>query len=136
MSLIDDVLPVVQDGWQLVADLGLAPYSVTVRSYVWSGGEVGLGTQTPSDLAIAPNPVVKEVAGREELIVGPIIPTHAKGGYTKAQLVPPDASAGEYRYLVTGPNGTHEYAFGDIDTSDPVGWMLRLVLVSRGAEPT
>jgi hypothetical protein len=134
-TLIDDVLPIIQDGWQLVEDLGLSPYTVTVRRYVWSTGEVGRGTRGPVDLVIVPNPPVVERKGGEELLVGPILPKHETGGYTKPELVPGDDDGAEFVYVVDGPNGTFNYAFGDIDTSDPVGWMLRLVALEL-ATPT
>lgn len=134
-DLILDVLPLIQAGWQLVADLGVSRYSVAVRRYTWSGGEVGLGQRVPSDMPIIPNPPVEESDGGRKLRVGPIMPKHAAGGYTIDQLIPADSAAGEYVYLVSGPNGSFEYAFGAIDTSDPVGWMLDLVILEL-REPT
>lgn len=134
-DLIQRYLPTIQRGWGLVARFGVSRYSVAVRTYTWSGGEVGLGERVPSDLAITPNPPVEEREGGRKLRVGPIMPQHSEGGYTISQLVPADSTAGEYVYVVTGPNGTYEYAFGSIDTSDPVAWMLDLVILEL-KEPT
>jgi hypothetical protein len=134
-DLIQRYLPIIQRGWQLVEDFGVSRYSVTVRRYTWSGGEVGLGQRVPSDLRIVPNPPVVERESGRKLRVGPIMPKHAEGGYTIDQLLPADSAAGEYVYVVSGPNNTFDYAFGSIDTSDPVGWMLDLVMLEL-REPT
>lgn len=134
-DLIQRYLPTIQRGWRMVQDFGVSRYTVAVRTYTWSGGEVGMGVKTPVDLPITPNPPVEERKGGKELRVGPVMPRHSDGGYTIEQLVPPDGAASEYVYVVTGPNGTTYYAFGDIDTSDPVGWMLTLVALDL-ADPT
>lgn len=140
MSLRDDVLPIINAGWQTVQDLGFAPYTVTVRTRTWSGGEVGLGDPTDSDLLLAPNPLVEEqgrLAASDSIRVGPIQPVHDGGGYTVAQLRPSDAAGVEYYYIVTGANGTHNYSLDRLDSTSPEGlfveYMLTLQALTRAA---
>ena len=106
-------------------------YSVTVRSRAWSGGEIGLGTATVTDLAIPPRPRVEERTDKQ-LFVGPIVPSNPKGGYTVAQLRPDDVAGTEYFYLVTGANGARAYVLTDIDTSRAFTYYLTLTSLERG----
>ena len=64
MTLRDDLVPVIDESRQLVAELGLRAYSVVVRTRTWSGGEPGLGTATDEDLVLAPTPKVSEPGPR------------------------------------------------------------------------
>lgn len=134
MSLRDDVLPIINAGWQTVQDLGFAPATVTVRTVTWSSGKVGTGTATVSDLLITPNPLVTE-KGDRTLLVGPIQPPHDGGGYTIAQLRPTTSAGVEYYYVITGENGTHNYSLTGIDSSSPEGlfveYMLNLSALTR-----
>lgn len=43
MTLRDDLQPVIDNGRQLVTDLGLRPYTVATRLRVWSGAKIGIG---------------------------------------------------------------------------------------------
>lgn len=132
-TLSDDILPIVDDAWALVDDLGFSSNSVTIRTRTWDGGEVQLGTATVSDLRLSPNPPTKEAMGGRELVVGPITPTHATGGYSYAQLRPDSAAGVEYYYVVSGSNGTHRYALKSIDTSESFEYMLVLEALERKA---
>jgi hypothetical protein len=131
VSLKDDVLPIIRDGWALVSTLGFAPYTVVVRTRTWSGGKVKLGTSTDSDLTLS-SAQVKELGGDRELEVYAITPSHSGGGYTPAQLNPTTTAGVEYYYVVTGPNGTHNYTLASIDSGDPVEYKLRLAALTRG----
>jgi uncharacterized protein YjdB len=60
MSLRDDLLPVFNDTRQVIDDLGLRRFQVTLRRRVWSGGkDVGDGTPTNQDIVITPSPKVR-----------------------------------------------------------------------------
>lgn len=135
MSLRDDVLPIINAGWQTVQDLGFAPYTVTIRTVTWSSGEVGTGTPTYSDLTLSPNPLVEEKEDGTALLIGPIQPAHSGGGYTYAQLRPTDVAGQEFYYRVTGVNGTHEYALVHLDSTSPNGlfveYMLKVKALTR-----
>jgi hypothetical protein len=130
VALIDDVLPVIDAGYQLVQSLGVTKYSVRLVTRTWDGGEVGLGTPTDTYLNITPNPERKELQNGA-IKLGPIIPAHASGGYTVAQLLPEDMAGVEYWYEVTGPSGAaNRYAFGDIDDSESFQYFLTLIPLS------
>lgn len=105
--------------------------SVTVRTRTWSGGEVTLGTATVSDLEIRPRPRVVE-KGDKMLVVGPVVPSNPKGGYTVSQLRPSDVAGVEYYYVVTGANGTNNYTLVDIDTAKAFTYYLTLQALTRG----
>lgn len=136
MSLRDDVLPIISAGWGIVDDLGFSPYTVKVRTKTWSIA-IGNGTATNSDLTISPNPPVKEENAGQSLTVGPIIPSHAGGGYTPQQInpvayLPATNKTVQVFYVVTGPDGVERgYKATDIDTSDPVEYTLKLIALDR-----
>lgn len=130
-TLSDDILPIVDDAWTLVDDLGFSPNSITIRTRTWSGGEVQVGDPTVSDLVLEPNPPTKEIGGDKILLVGPITPTHSAGGYSYAQLRPSDVAGTEYYYIVTGNNGANRYALKSIDTSESFEMMLVLEALER-----
>ena len=116
----------------------LHTYTVTVRTRSWTGGDTGaevrLGTSTDSDLVITPRPHVTETDGGAGLTLH-VTPAHSGGGYTVAQLNPaPTLTAGqESYYVVTGPNGTYNYAVVDIDTSKALRYTIRLAALERQA---
>lgn len=129
MALIDDVLPVIRQGYALVESLGVTKHSVRIVTRTWDGGEVGLGTPADTYLNITPNPEKKET--RDGIRLGPIIPSHVGGGYTIAQLVPADAPGEEYWYEVTLDGGeTEKYAFGSIDDSESFQYFVDLIPLS------
>lgn len=130
MSLVSDVLLILRDKLSFVESLGITPFSVVVRRYTWSDGG-GLGTRTQTDTTIKPNPEVK-MGTDGSLTLSSVVPPTPGCGYTYGTLVPDDSDSGEYVYLVTGPNGTHEYCFGSIDTSDAFEWKLTLMPLSTG----
>lgn len=131
MALADDVLPIISAGWGLVQQFGFSPYTVTVRTRTWSTGEVRLGTTADADLLLTPNPQVEEVNGDKQLKLTGITPSNGTIGYTPAQLNPSEAAGVESYYVVTGPNGTHNYTVDSIDTSDRVEYTLVLNALTR-----
>lgn len=120
------------DGFRRIADrvravretLGQAPTSVTIRVESWSGGELGSGTNTPTDTVIAPVPKVTRLSdvpsyyatgilgaatgdSKARLYeIGPMTTSYAGGGYTAEQLAPPASTARGERlvYLLSGPD--------------------------------
>jgi hypothetical protein len=131
VSLSDDLLPILDDAWTLVSDLGFSPNSVIVRTRTWDGGEVQLGTPTVTDLQLQPNPPTKELNGDKLLLVGPITPTHPTGGYSYAQLRPSDVAGVEYYYIVSGNNGANRYTLKSIDSSESFETMIVLEALER-----
>lgn len=126
------MLPIISaQGWAKVQSLGFSPYTVTVRTRTWSGGQVQLGSPVDADLLLTPNPQVEETSGDRQLRVYGIVPAHVGGGYTPAQLNPSTSAAVESYYRVTGPNGLHLYSLTSIDTSDAVEYTLVLDALDR-----
>ncbi len=129
----------MDDARKIIAEppgLDFRTASLTIRTRSWTGGgngaEIRLGTSTDSDLLLVPRPKMKEQDGGN-LLVGPITPSYAGGGYTVAQLNPlVAATAGqEILYVVTGPAGTHTYALLSIDTTKSLRYMLTLTPLDR-----
>ncbi len=118
MSIVSDVLSILDMGRGLIATAGLCPYSVWVRTITWSGSAPGRGTQTVVDTPIYvdgdKNPQVKRVQGRDimpggtyftdEFTIGPMTPPFAGGGVASTTLDPSIGSTGqEMFYLLKGP---------------------------------
>lgn len=137
MSLRDDVLPIISQGWALVQEKGVTQYRVVIRTLTYPGGEngpeIGLGVPTFSDLLLVPNPWVEETNSGSGLKLEGITPKFPGGGYTPAQLNPrPFLTVGQdVLYVVTGPNGTYYYDAADIDTSDAFEYKLMLNGLTR-----
>lgn len=115
----------------------LHTHRVIVRTRTWPGGDNGPevrygATYTDSDLEILPRPHVRETPGGG-LLVGPITPAHAGGGYTVDQLNPaPSLTAGqEVLYVVIGPGGTRTFAAVEIDERRSFRYMLHLTSLER-----
>jgi len=131
MTLRDGVLPIISAGWALVEAFGFAPYTVTIRTRTWSSGKVKLGTTSDADLTLSPNPQVTEADGDKVLELFGITPSNGTIGHTPEQLNPSLVAGVEYYYVVTGPNGTHNYSVASLDTSDPVEYKVKLDALTR-----
>lgn len=132
MALVDDLLPVIRNGRGLIGKFGLRPYTISLNIYSCSGGVDLSGTQTlesTTPLVEADSQPVKvrwptgeEVALGQaaggDLIVGPITPSNADGGFTPAQLLGGNATNGQtVMYYVTGP-GIESGAYFRLKSSD------------------
>jgi hypothetical protein len=122
MSDRDTILPDLDTARSDVGSLGLRRYAVKIRQRVWSGGYVGLGTPTDTDLPITPQPKVEALSVNEiaasggtylqgDRRISGMTPYYAgppSGGYTPAQL---SASLGvsstniESMYVLVGDEG-------------------------------
>lgn len=101
MSLRSDLIPVVDDARGLVADLGLRRYTVIVRTRAWSGGKVGFGDPTDTDLTITPAPRVERLPVR--------LITNSGGIYEEGDLLVSKISASyEESDLVAAPTSGTE----------------------------
>ena len=129
-TLRDDLLPIVQDGRALIQDFGLRQSRLVLRTRTWSTGEVRFGTSTDVDLEILPRPRIKET-GDEVLKVDRITPQNTSGGYTMAQLNPPDTAGVEIIYVVTAPNGTKDYSLAAIEDKGNFGYSMLLNPLNR-----
>lgn len=123
-----------------VAELN-ATTQVTVRKTVWSGGAIGKGVEEHADLVLPMIFPVRQVSAREvgssgglfraeDVIVSDLVPAHASGGYTPAQLDPAQGLAEGQRdteivYLLSGAiEGV--FALVRLDTSSPTAYELTL----------
>lgn len=101
MGLHEDLLPVLDEIRALIADpdeLSLRRSRVWVRQRAYSAGEQHLGDITDTDVEITPRPKVEEV-DPTTLKVSRITPDYGTGGYTTADLLPPQV-AGVKRYFL------------------------------------
>jgi hypothetical protein len=107
--------------------LGLHQVPVLLRSWTYSSGKQGTGTIIPNpDLipgAASPpggtvqNPHVRGEPSDVEIVVDYITPawsnTTGSGGFTTAQLNPPDQAGGfTWLYVVSWPAGARNYVLG------------------------
>jgi hypothetical protein len=112
--------------------LDIRVYTITVRTRLWSGGEVTLGTPTDTDLSITPLPKVRLLPSSRELLVGPMTPVYTTGGYTPAQLNPQDVPGTEFYYIVTGPDTVNRnYTLTAIDATRPFSIFVTLTPLDR-----
>lgn len=65
MTLRDDLLPTFDMARQIIHDLGLRRFAVTIRRRTWSGRVEGEGVATDYDLGITPAPRVRDVTARD-----------------------------------------------------------------------
>jgi len=141
MSLVTDLRPTVNAGRQLAADLGLRSNSVKIRTRVWSGGKLGSGTATDTDVEITPAPkcsepparLVGDTVGSYE--AGDIIVTKiARDTYSESDLFPVPVAGTEIIYLVTG-YGTggvaREYRIVGPPSNRNFEWTMLLRRMSR-----
>ena len=129
-TLRDDLLPIVQDGRALIQDFGLRQSRVVIRTRTWSTGKTRSGTYTDVDLELLPRPRIKET-GDEALNVDRVTPQNTSGGYTVAQLNPPDTAGVEIIYVVTAPNGTKDYRLASIEDKGNFGYSMVLIPLNR-----
>ena len=137
MSFRTALLPTLDRLRALTGPLGFDVRTMTVTRRIrsWTGTEdggpeVGTGSYEDDDLTLDPRPKCRETA--DGLLVGPITPEHASGGYAPSDLNPQELEAGqETYYVVTGPGGTHRYMLASIDDSKPFRYMLSLRLLER-----
>ena len=136
MSFRTDLLPTLDSLRALTgpATFDVRTSTVTIRTRTWTGTTVRdatrAGSYSDSTLELTPRPKVQQV-GNGSLLVGPITPAHASGGYTPEQLNPTPTDSTEVTVIVDGPNGSHEYVIVGIDTSKPFRYMLQLAANDR-----
>ncbi len=117
-TLVQSLLPVLDDARGILDSFGLRPFEVFVRTRTWSGGFVGQGTATDETTAITVGgglrPKVVEVKSKDVVAsggtiaatrykVGPLTPDYGAGG-TQADVIDPVVEPGrEVHFIVTGP---------------------------------
>lgn len=150
MSLRTSLLPVLEGLRGLIPDqLGLRPYSVTVRVRTWTGSRPGMGTYADVDTVLTNaghnvkvTPVTtKDVvasAGRYvagDFRIGPLTPAHASGGIPLSLIDPPrSATAREVFFLLEGPGLPEEGAFCKRVDANTYGLFRSEIVVRRTGE--
>lgn len=149
MSFVDDLLPTLDAIRAIPGDLGLHPFTVTRVTKTWASGTVGHGSATTTEQALTvggQNPHVRNATEDEikhllgagslfkpgTLLVGPLTPEFAGGGYDVDGF---DASSGvatQVLYRVTGagfPAAGRLYRVAKFDASRP----MRITMVLEPA---
>lgn len=148
MTLRDDLLPIVDAVRAITGDLQLdqRPSKLTIRTRVWSGGRIGVGSSSDSELELPQHYKIREVSSREvagsagRLEIGDlqvvVTPQSTDGngfttGYTAEQLAPVFSAPGsEAIYIVSGQiNG--EYSRIDLRRDRPYRFVLTLRRTNR-----
>lgn len=130
-TLRDGLLPVFESARTLIDGLGLRTTRVIRRTKTWSGGQVGLGTLTTTDVELAPRPKVRD-AGPGQVVVGPITPAFAGGGYDHDDLVPAQTDAQDVIWVLIGADGEERpYRWAGTDSRRAFRYMLTLQELDR-----
>jgi hypothetical protein len=126
VTLRDGLLPVFESARTLIDNLGLRTTRVIRRTRTWSGGEVGLGDLVETDLELAPRPKVRN-GGPGLVIVGPVTPEYAGGGYGPDDLAPDQTAAQEVIWILVGADGEEmPYRWAATDSRRAFRYMLTL----------
>ncbi len=118
MSFVSDVLPDIDEIRAIPGDLGLRPFTITVRTRSWSGTRVGDGTSTDADAILLVHgqaPKCRRVAYKEtaaaggkyqegDYRVGPMTPDFPGGGVAFSTLAPTSQASTEIYYRLVGPD--------------------------------
>lgn len=116
MSLISDLLPVIDELYALSDAFGLQQYSVTLRIVTYAGDRAGVGastvTETPITVGGGARPTVEEVRDDDVVAgsiaktryrIGPLVPKYEGGGYSADTLDPPkQAQPAEVFFVIKG----------------------------------
>lgn len=150
MSLRTSLLPVLERlRGTIPVQLGLRPYSVTVRVRTWTGQRPGMGTHSDVDTVLGnagQNVKVTLISSRDivasggrytagDFRVGPLTPSHATGGTPLSVFDPPrSATAREIFFIVTGPGLPDEGAVCKRVDANPYGLFRSEIVVRRTGE--
>jgi hypothetical protein len=111
MALRDDLLPVIEDAYSLVEELGLRTIRVAIRAQMSTAPFNTGGVVVAEDFEISPRPRVVPTpeqpgwsggaigpaydgrAARRRYTIGPIVRSHALGGYKIGDLFPAGATS-------------------------------------------
>lgn len=107
VGIVDEIRSTVR------TELGTRPYTVAVVRREWSGGRVGIGTPTVTELLLEPTPMFKERSdgrrgetGQEQ--IGGATLTEVSLRYTEAELMGDAGGAVEVCYRVRETGGQQQ----------------------------
>jgi len=116
MSFVSDILPEIDSIRGITGEFGLCGTTVTVRTRTWSGGQVGLGTATDTDVLLkvgGQNPKCRRVAYKETVAgggkyqegdyrIGRMTADFPGSAATFAMINPPTVAGTEVYYILVG----------------------------------
>lgn len=106
-NLRTDLIPVVDAGRQLVAELGFRQRTITLRTRTWSGGRPGSGAATDVDVELTPRPKVAEPPAKliydapGQYEAGDLIVSKISATLTEQDINPAPAAGVELIWLIT-----------------------------------
>lgn len=131
MSVVDDNLPTIDAGRQLLTDFGLRTTRVFVRVGTWDENEALLGNLTNSDTELLPRPKVVDI-GNGNLTVTNITPQYVGGGWEPSDVAPAIAAGRDFYFIVRGPDSNDRpYALGVVNVRSPFRYTLTLQPLTR-----
>lgn len=148
MSLRDDLLPVVDAARKITEDLGQRTTALTIRTRTWSGGRIGLGASSDSDLVLPARYSIKELSATQvnQIVSGSggaygpgryirlwVTPAFTGGGYTQDQLDPDGSDGVEIIHILSGSGINGNFKLVSITLGRP--YRYELVLVQRNETP-
>lgn len=118
-TFASDLLPDLDDIRGIADELGLRPFTVTVRVRTWSGSRPGVGTKTDVDTVLTvaggtQHPKVKQISAHDVVAsgglyttadwrIGPMTPPFVGGGVTYGTIDPATTTtAREVGYKIEG----------------------------------
>lgn len=129
-TVVDDALPILNEGRQLLTDFGLRPVRVFVRRDLWSE-EIQLGDLERDDTELLPRPKV-ETLGQDGFRVSNITPAHAGGGWSPVDLQPGFSAGLDFYYVVVSADGAlARYRLAHIDQTSPFRYELQIRTFER-----
>ena len=130
-TLRESLLPVFQNvARKIPADLGLRTNVVKLRTRVWTGGKIGVGAVTTTDVTVTPAPKLTYNGDQSLAVV--VTPQNSAGGYTPAQVNPTPVAAQEFVWVVISPDGAErEYRVATFNQRRPFGYYLTLEPLDR-----
>lgn len=130
---LERLLPVFDRARRKVDNFGLRSTRILIRTRPWVSGKTEIGTSTNVvDLELDPRPRVAWSPDGNALRVDRITPSFPGGGYTPAQLNPPQAAGVEHIYVAIPPDGLeYHFRLRFLDTRKTSGYVLHLEAIDR-----
>lgn len=152
MSLVSDLLPMIDELRGLPGQLGARPFtSVRLRTRTWSGQRPGDGTPTDVFVALETGGEavgVRNLSSREvyasagrytdaDYRLGPLTPAFDGGGYTPAQLAPSSGARNVEKHVILigpgEPDAGSVWTIVGTDLTNAIGYFLTIRRTERTA---
>lgn len=131
MSVVDDNLPTIDAGRQLLTEFGLRNTRVFVRVGTWDENEALLGNLTNADTELLPRPKVVDHPNGT-LTITNVTPAYVGGGWEPSDVAPAIAAGRDFYFVVRGPDGNNRpYALSSVVLRSPFRYTLTLQPLTR-----